>query len=293
MGTTDQPLPPEERLLRAGPPDLIRVERRDGRRPAIAVTVAAALIVALAVWKPWEPGAGPARALSTVGPGAAGALLPAVTFGPDTPTRSATAAASEVPTYAGLDLSVMGTVDPHADWGVALGYVSQDQFDLAAHGTPIVAPVVTWQPVAQGRTSPGPILDRPGLTAVAIAATWPALASSAQPVSLRLIRFRNVDGGPSGGRSSEPAAAVEIPLTTTLDEVVGSGVAATSAATMRSGRFFIPPALSEDVVAWPNTGWPTNWQSHGWPAGRYEFDVAFADGGTVELPFVIAFGRTP
>ena len=293
MSTTDHPVPPDEGPLRAGPPDLVPVGRRGGRAPLIAVVVAVALLVALATWKPWEPGASSARAPSTAPPGAAIGLLPAITSRPEGAAGPTAAATPPAPTYAGLDLSVMGTVDPHDAWGVAVGYVSKEQFDVAAHGTPIVTPAVSWQLVEPGQASPGPVVDPPGDTSIAIAATWPTLPGAAQPVSLRLFRFLPTDRGPSSGPSSKPTATAEVALGTTLDEVVGSAAAATPAASVGSGRFFIPPALSQDVVAWPNSGWPASWPSHGWPAGRYEFQVALDDGGSITLPFVIASGRAP
>ena len=171
--------------------------------------------------------------------------------------------------------------------------MSKEQFDIAARGTPIVTPAVSWQLIEPGQASPGPVVDHPGGTSVAIAATWPALPSAAQPLSLRLFRFVPTDRGPSSGQSSNPTAGGEVELGTTLDQVVGSSAGATQARSIGSGRFFIPPALSEDVVAWPNTGWPASWPSHGWPAGTYEFQVDLADGDSVTLPFVIASGRAP
>ncbi len=280
MGTTD-PLPPDGSARPDDPPDLVRVGRPGRPRPTIAVVVAVALLLALAVWKPWESGASPAQAPSTVPPDAAGALLPAITSRPDDAARPTPAA----PTFAGLDLSQMGTVDPHAAWGVAVGTVSNAQFDVAAHGTPIVTPAVSWRPIDPGQASPGPVVDPPDGTSVALAVTWPALPSAKEPVSLRLFR--------SSDPSSKPTPGAEVQLGTTLDEVVGSGAAATPAATIGSGRFFVPPALAEGVVAWPNTGWPASWPSHGWPPGRYEFQVDLIDGDRVTLPFVIASGRPP
>jgi len=283
MSTTDHPVPPDEVPPRAGPPDLVPVGRRDGLRPAIAVVAVAALLFALAVWKPWESSASSARTPSTVPPSAAGALLPAITSRPDGAGRPASAATPAAPTFAGLDLSVMGTLDPHGAWGVAVGYVSNEQFDLAARGTPVVTPAVRWLAVKPGQTSPGPVVDPPGGTSVALAVTWPALPSPKEPVSLRLFQ--------SSDPSSDPTPGTEVQLGTTLDQVVGSGAGPTPDTSIGSGRFFIPPALSEDVVAWPNTGWPASWPSHGWPAGRYEFRVDLGDGESVTLPFVIAFGR--
>jgi hypothetical protein len=285
MRTADHPIPPDEGPLRAGPPDLAPVGRRDGLRPTIAVVVAVALVLALAVWKPWESSASSANAPLVVPPGAAGALLPAITSRPDNTGPPASAATPAAAAFAGLDLSAMGTVDPHGAWGVAVGYVSKEQFDIAARGTPIVTPADRWLAVEPGQAAPGPVVDQAGGTSVALAVTWPALPGQKEPVSLRLFR--------SSGPSSDPTPGTEVQLGTTLDEVVGSGAGATPHGGIGSGRFFTPPALSEDVVAWPNTGWPASWPSHGWPAGRYEFRVDLGDGESVTLPFVIAFGRVP
>jgi hypothetical protein len=251
-----------------------------------------ALLVALAVWKPWESGASSARGPS-VPPRTAASLVPAITSRPAGAAQPTPSTPPRAPTYAGLDLSLMGTVDRHDAWGVAVGYVSKEQFDIAANGAPIVTPLVSWQLIEPGRTSPGPIVDHSGGTSIAVAATWPTLPSATEPVSLRLFRSLPTDRSRSNGPSSKPRAGIEVQLQTTLDEVVGSGAGPTPSATLGSGRFFIPPALSEDVVAWPNTGWPASWPSHGWPAGAYEFQVDLADGDSVTLPFVIASGRAP
>src|SRR6476646_4427654 len=127
MSTTGHPVPPDEGPLRAGPPDLVPVGRRDAWRPTIAVVVAVAVLLALAVWKPWESGMSSAHASSTVPPDAAGTLPPAVTSRSGNATQPALAATPPAPTFAGLDLSRMGTVDLHGAWGVAVGYVSKEQ----------------------------------------------------------------------------------------------------------------------------------------------------------------------
>ena len=75
MGTTDRPGQPDDPLMRPGPPDLIRVGRRDGFRPAIAVVVVVAVLLAVAIWKPWETSRGGA-AQPTLPSDVGGGLIP-------------------------------------------------------------------------------------------------------------------------------------------------------------------------------------------------------------------------
>jgi hypothetical protein len=285
MTASDQPRPPDEGTMRPGPPELVRVGRRNGFRPAIAVVAVVAVLLAVAVWKPWEPGGSAAATRSTISPGAAGALLPAITGRPDGSVAPARAPSPSALTFAGLDLSVMGSRDPHDAWGVAVGYVSQIQFDSAVGGhKPTVTPVVSWELIEPGHAGPGPVLDHPGVTSVAIAATWPSLSSATQPVTVRLFRFWHTDPGPLSGPSSNPVAGVEVPLGATLDDLVGTAASANPSRGLRSGAFFMPSVTPNSVSTWPGAGWP---------AGMYTVELDLVDGDHVSLPFVIGSAAAP
>ncbi|HEY8817814.1 MAG TPA: hypothetical protein VIM25_03235 [Candidatus Limnocylindrales bacterium] len=54
-------------------------------RRALVLVVAVVLLIAIAIWKPWEGGSA-GTVQSTVPPGAAGSLLPAITGGPASET---------------------------------------------------------------------------------------------------------------------------------------------------------------------------------------------------------------
>ncbi len=271
-------------MVRPVPAELERVGRRGGFRPAIAAVAIVAVLLAVAVWKPWEPGsAGATR--STVPPDAAGALLPAVTEHPSASAVPAAVSSPTAPTFAGLDLSLMGTIDPHDAWGVAIGYVSHAQFDAVALGASIVTPVASWQLIDPAKPWPPPTLDHPAVTTVAIAATWP---SGIRPVGIRLIRFGGPGTVPPGRPSASPPPGVEIPVGDRLLDVVGTVTGASPRPGPDSGWFYTPAGLTSDVVAWPGLGWPASWPTHGWPAGVYAFEVDLARDGRVSLPFVIA-----
>jgi hypothetical protein len=214
----------------------------------------------------------------------AGGRLPAVTGRPDGSVAPASTPTQTAPTFAGLDLSLMGTIDSHDAWGVAIGYVSQAQFDIAAHAAPIVTPVVSWELIDPTKPWPATILDHPDVTTIAIAATWP---SAIRPGAIRLIRF----GGPKAVQprpSSSPSAGKEVPVGARLLDVVGADTSASPPPSLASGWFYIPAGLTSDVVAWPGTGWPASWPSHGWAPGVYAFEIDTAGTTQVSLPFVIA-----
>jgi hypothetical protein len=284
MGTIDRPGSPDDGTVRPGPPELVRVGRSDGWRPAIGAVVVVSVLLAVAVWKPWEAGSGSAVARSTIPPDAAGGLVPAVTEHPGESGAFAPTPLPPAPTFAGLDLSVMGTTDPHDAWGVAVGYVSQTQFDIAAHSDRIVTPVVSWQRIEPGHALPGPVLDHPAVTSVAIAATWPG---GTRPVAVRLVSF-----GAAGPRAagSPGLDGTDVPLGDWLGDLVGTVPGATPPPAIGSGRFYIPFVVPEDVVAWPGEGWPASWPTHGWARRSYAFEMVLDGGQTVRLPFVIGAG---
>ena len=78
MATSDPPRTPDELIARTASPDLVRVGRTGGHPMAIAGVVAAGLLLALAVWKPWEGSVAKRPAATPVADGAAGPI-PAVT----------------------------------------------------------------------------------------------------------------------------------------------------------------------------------------------------------------------
>src|SRR6478752_2575855 len=285
METGDQPRLPDQGLLRPGPPELERVGRRGGYRPAIVAVAVVALLLGVAVWKPWEPGSTANPRPSVPPAAAAGGLLPAVTGRPDASVAPASTPTPTAPTFAGLDLSLMGTIDPHDAWGVAIGYVSQAQFDIAAHAAPIVTPVVSWELIDPTKPWPAPTLDHPDVTTIAIAATWP---SAIRPTAIRLIRFGGPKAVPAVGPSSSPSSGQDVPVGEPLLDVVGTDTSASPSPGLGSGWFFIPPGLTSDVVAWPGLGWPASWPSHGWAPGVYAFEIDTAGTTRVSLPFVIA-----
>ena len=130
MGTTDHRVPPDESMLHRGPPDLVRVGQRgaDGGRRSPWSSRAGPSSSPSRSWKPWESGAESGRGTLAVPPGTAGAP-PSGDHLPDRQRGTADArghADVDPQTFAGLDLSLMGTVDPHNAWGVAVGYVSQE-----------------------------------------------------------------------------------------------------------------------------------------------------------------------
>ena len=84
--TSNEPPPrPDRTAPRAGPPPL-RPATDPGRnitmRRLFVVVVGLLLLLVVAIWKPWQTGSGGA-ARSTIPPGVAGSLLPAITSDPE------------------------------------------------------------------------------------------------------------------------------------------------------------------------------------------------------------------
>jgi len=276
MGTTDRPGPPDDPLIRPGPPDLVRVGRRDGFRSAFVAVVAVALLLGVAVWKPWETTGG-ATAHGTLRPDAGGGLVPAITERPADPDTPDPVPSPSAPTFSGLNLSVMGASDPHDAWGVALAYVSQIQLDNARlGGAPFVTPVVSWELIEPGHAMPGPVLDHRAVTSVAVAATWP---TDVRPVSIHLYTFGPLGPLPSPRRSAAPSLGSEVLLPPTLEQLLHGSISTPPLGALGSGAFFMSS---------PVPGLPTSWADHGWPPGRYAFIVDLGGGHQVSLPFVIA-----
>ena len=239
------------------------------------VVVVVALLAA-AVWKPWEPAPAVAGARSAdTPPGAAGSPQPAASSGPaETPAPTAL---PTLPTFAGLDLAIIGRFDPHAAWGVSLVYVSRTQFDDAMRrGSRTVTPGVNWKSIEPGTLLPGPTLDRPDVTSVAFAATWPA---GTRPLTIWVVSY----GPPRPDPSTRPSPSPEVGRRVTLQRPlaawlrVDAGLSAGSGLT--SGAYFMPsPAPPGTAAEWPG---------HGWPAEMYAFEIELEGGALVTLPFRI------
>jgi hypothetical protein len=267
--------------------ELVRVERGHGTGWALIVVVAAVVVLAVAIWKPWEGTAPPRAATGEIGAGAVEQLLPAATHeaGPRSdPLGGPVEAPPPDATYAGLDLSVMGTRDPHAAWGIAVGYVPRNQLDNAtARGSVTVTPVVDWERIEPGVPQPGPTLDHPDVVSVAIAATWPAAIS---PVALRVLHRGLARPAASGRPAGTPSAEREIPLGVSLPVQVrlaaGQGVEGVDSA-LRSGSFFPPVFVAPAALS----SGPSDWIGNGWPTGAYVVEIELPDGTRVTLPFTI------
>lgn len=186
-------------------------------------------------------------------------------------------------TFARLDLAILGTFDPPAAWGVAVAYVSRTQFDDAAlGGSPTVTPVVSWESIEPGRRAPGPTLDQPDVTSVAVAATWPL---EMRPLAIRLVSFGPPHPTPLSRPGSSPARGLEVALGTPLATLVRPEAGASAASGLVSGAFFLPsPTRSGD---------PAGWLGNGWPTGAYAFEVELEAGLRVTLPFTIGASAAP
>lgn len=259
-------------------PALVSVGRRDGWRPALVLVVVVAVLLAAAVWKPWEGARPVAGTTPTQLPGGSeGGLLPPITSGPQ-PTDAPEATTPLTPTtFAGLDLEIMGTADPHAAWGVAVAYVSRTQFDNAAsRRSPTVTPVVSWELIEPGRSAPGPTLDHPAVTSIAVAATWPA---GIRPQAVRLFYVGPSDLGPFGRPIPSRVPAHEFDLGPPLATLVQVAAGRSPAAAVSSGAFYLASSTPPDD--------PAAWIGNGWPAGTYQFQVVVDGGVPRALPFTI------
>ena len=249
--------------------------QRNGWRPALLAISALAILVTAVIWKPWEAGR-PASATATGPvPGAShGGLLPPTTSGPGAADAFPAGPVETFPTFAGLDLEIMDSSDPHAAWGVAVAYVSGTQIVNAMVGrSPTVTPVVSWELIDPGGGL-GPTLDHPGTTSIAIAATWPV---AIRPMAIRLF-FTPYNVGISTGPDPRPPAGSELRLGVPLS--VRLGAAPSPGAGPTSGAFFLPPGpgLPHD---------PASWTGHGWAAGDYVLAVELGGGVRMDLPFAI------
>jgi len=239
-------------------PELVRVGGRRQIGPSLLVLVAAVLLVAAAIWKPWqangEPAAsgGPPASAVTSDLAVAGSSSPGATAG-SVPGGSAASPGAGPQLFHGLDLSFLGTYDPHSGWGVAVASVPTNEIPPAT-GAPPLIPVEGWQAVNPNAAGPGPSLDHSGSTTIAVAVTWPA---GAQPVSVGLEYLGPVkpSGSPRPDGPNSPFLWFR-----------------------GSGAFYLGPtsAVADD---------PSGWLARGWPAGRYAFHVTQADGVSAILLF--------
>ena len=271
VGSGDLPGPTGPDTGDDGPPVLVRVGEHKGSRSGLVAVALVALLVVIAVWKPWDRGAsepvtptGLADRFASAVPSALSAT-PVVT---DLPTATAPPA---WPIFEGLDLGSMGVSDAHADWGISVAYVSSRQFDIAvARRTPTITPVVSWEPIEPARSGPGPFVGHPGATSIAIAATWP---EGTRALATQLLRV-----GP-------PVRVVPLGQDLAAQIAVITGPNPGPVISAVSGAFFLATdrPLSE----------PLAWTGNGWPPGAYAFQVAIGGGVVVTLPFRIASPTGP
>jgi hypothetical protein len=256
-------------------PELVPVGRRDGWRPALAAVVVLALLLGAAVWKPWEGDRQMAAVPVQIPPGAGGGLVPALTSGPGETAASIATPRPTPATFGALNLEVMGTTDPHPAWGVAVAYVSRTQIDNATRrGSPTVTPVVSWELIEPDRPTPGPRLDHPNVTSVAIAATWPP---GTRAVAIRLF---HTPFGPG------PGARQEVALGESLSGRVGQTASQDPGSAPTSGAFFVAPSRMQP-------GDPAAWLGRGWPSGAYRLEVQLEGGAHATLPFSIGASDAP
>lgn len=112
-------------------PELVSVGRRDELQRAAMVVLAAAVLVAAAVWKPWEGG----RATTRDAP-----AVPAVAV------DASGTSTGQTDTFAGLDLSPMRNATLQARWGVAVAYLPRERIEGATQRrSPTVTPTVDWR----------------------------------------------------------------------------------------------------------------------------------------------------
>jgi hypothetical protein len=157
--------------------------------------------------------------------------------------------------------------------------VSRTQFANAlVRGASTVTPVVSWQLIQPDHAGLAPTLDHPGVTSVAIAATWPP---EVQPVAVRLVSFGAMGMGPgsSAPPKARPPARVDIPLGDSLVRTLRVVPSRPSGAGPSVGAFYFPMPRSPVAM----TGWP----GHGWPPATYAFEVELDGGRQITLPFTI------
>ncbi len=143
---------------------MVPIRARGRIEPAAVVILAAVVIMAAGLWKPWGAAAAPLPtsalgASAAAGIGAAGRPFPAVS---GLLTEAPSLRTAPAPSLDGLGLSFMGVTDLHRAWGVAAAYVPRGVIrDAARRGQADVTPVV--DSVSGGsRTRPAPPAMIPG-----------------------------------------------------------------------------------------------------------------------------------
>jgi hypothetical protein len=282
------------------PPDrpvVVRVTSGRTMQPALMIATLVVTLVGVALWKPWANGgqdAGSPPRAARPGPAVAPAE-PRPATAAATPRRADAAVRPALPALYGLDLSLMGTDDGHASWGIAVAHAPSGTIARAVAGRlPTFAPVVDWVSL-KGGASPGPtgfsrrglpatgpIIDHPGTVTIAVAVTWPPMAP---PRAVRLVRTGTIAS--TDGAVIRLPAARPIPLAEPLPLLVrleapgfeSFDIVPVIDWELRPGTFFLPAEGHPPDVA----GWLTG----GWRPGSYAFLVTQWDGSTRKLPFVL------
>ncbi len=263
-------------------PELRPVVRPRRIQPAVLATAVVAVLVGVAIWKPWRAGDPGAQAVIEVPTPAATSAPVAVGSGPPQPTGGrvgiAASGASARPRPLGVEVSVPvtlglnwsnGTQDEHAGWGISVAYLPFGQLDdaLLMRRSAIV-PSVSWlavDPVHAGAPtggSGGAVAGVGGQPVVALAVTWP---SGVKATGERLTYL-----GPLPGVSRPRGSAFPRPLSLAESVPVLLHRAAPGSAERdpASGTFVLPPETSARGVV--------DWLADGWIPGRYEFEVRAA-----------------
>ncbi len=285
------PWRPEAEVVDEGEVRLVAVAHRRALAQPLVVLTAGIILVAAAVWKPWQ---GPTTAEPSPSQAPA-AVVATPTERPPSDVQIAesdirlSAPGASLPRLYGLNLSYMGESDPHRDWGVVVAYVPRVLVTAALKsGATSVSPSVDWESIDPPVRAPGPTLDDTGLVSVAIAATWP---SDVEAVDVSLLYF----GGPAAGgdaQATDPHGR-SMPLSRPVP-ILAHIVAATDGLHLSTafvpwprlpGTFFFPPAPAATSLV--------GWLSGGWPAGQYEYVITDSEGSVTALPFTLVGAAGP
>jgi hypothetical protein len=288
-------------------PELRPVVRPRRIQPAVVAAAVIALVMGVAIWKPWQAPGDAAQDVPGITTSAPGAVARA-SAGARTPRPSRVGAGTASPGLAGaphsagtrIDVPVTsginwsgGTSDGHSAWGVAVAYLPFGRLDdaLLLRRSAIV-PSARWLAVdpggalhsgAGGGVPPG-LVGVEGQPAVALAVTWP---SGVGVTSERLTYL--------GPLATTPAATVDsvAPVASMAPGAFAAPAASGSASPPRLPR---PVSLAESVPALLHltAGSPAarepvsgafylppsararavvDWLADGWPPGTYEFEV--------------------
>jgi hypothetical protein len=258
-------------------PEVVRVMPGARAEPALVALLAVVVLVGAAIWKPWANG-----------PDALARPVPAeVVVQPrTTPRAAAPVADAAIVTVAGdqpiaaVDLSIMGSVDSHEDWGVSAAFVPITEIAVATRKRlPSVEAKVDWTAIEPGRRVEI-AASRAAIATVALAVTWQAMRPPREVRLFYLGAPGTSEGAGNAGEAREVQLLRPLPRIVTLERRVGREHFHPSERVVwpyLSGVFYLPPSG-------PLPARPRDWLSAGWPAGEYEFRVTDAD-GTVVIPF--------